>query len=210
VSSGLSLLPDNDASQETIFGVVIGLVSKADGDPDNLNRVLVDFPTLQVGSAWARVASFYAGPQKGAFFAPAEQDEVLVAFEQGDVSRPYVIGVLWNGVDTPPVANEKVADVRTIQTASGAKLEFDDTSGAMKITVVDSAGNSVVIDTSNKAVTISSAKDLTLSAPNGTISISGGQVNVSASGKLQISAEGEASMTATGELQLRGEMIQLN
>jgi uncharacterized protein involved in type VI secretion and phage assembly len=32
---------------------------------------------------------------------PLKDDEVLVAFEHGDVQHPYIIGSLWNGTDTP-------------------------------------------------------------------------------------------------------------
>ncbi|MBI1407399.1 MAG: phage tail protein [Caulobacter sp.] len=210
MKTGLPMLPDDDVSQETIFGVVIGLISKADGDPDQLNRVLVDFPTLKVGSAWARVASFSAGPQKGAFFAPAEQDEVLVAFEMGDVSRPYVIGVLWNGVDTPPVPPEQVQTVRQIQTASGAYIQFDDADGGTSITITDKTGNSILIDTQANKVTVKSTQDLTLSAPEGRIDINGGQVSITASESLTIKCDGEASLGADGELTLTGAVIKLN
>ncbi|MDO9338082.1 MAG: phage baseplate assembly protein V [Caulobacter sp.] len=204
------LLPANPISQELIFGVVIGLISKADGDPDNLNRVQVTFPTLTVGSAWARVASFYAGPNKGAFFFPAQDDEVLIAFEQGDTSRPYVIGVLWNGQDTPPVPADQTAMVRQIQTASGAMLKFDDTNEGTSITITDKTGNSIVIDTQANNITISSTQDLTLSAPDGTISINGGTVVINASEGLTLTTDANATLAADGELTLTGAMINLN
>jgi uncharacterized protein involved in type VI secretion and phage assembly len=204
------LLPDNPISQELIFGVVIGVISAAEGDPDNLNRVQVNFPTLTVGSAWARVASFYAGANKGAFFFPAAGDEVLIAFEQGDTSRPYVIGVLWNGQDKPPVDSAQTAMVRQIQTASGAMLKFDDTNGGTSITIIDKTGNSIVIDTQANNITLSSTQDLTLSAPNGTISINGGTVVINASEGLTLTTDSNATLAADGELTLNGAMINLN
>lgn len=207
-----ALLPDDPGGQESIFGVVIGLVAKADGDPDQLNRVQLTFPTLgDVGSAWARVSSFFAGPNKGAFFFPAVDDEVLVAFEHGDVSRPYVIGVLWNGVDAPPVADPaQVPNVGRIQMPSGAYLEFDDTDGGTKITVTDKSGNAVTIDTQSNMITVNSTQDLTLQAPDGTININGDQVNISATSALQIMCEADATLAASGELTVSGSMIQLN
>jgi hypothetical protein len=33
------------------------------------------------------------------FFIPEIDDEVLVAFEHGDVSRPFVVGSLWDDDD---------------------------------------------------------------------------------------------------------------
>ena len=76
-------------------------------DPENLGRIQVQLPQMdesgQRGSnAWARVATLMAGKNRGTWFIPDANDEVLVAFEAGDVRRPYVIGSLWNGTSSPP------------------------------------------------------------------------------------------------------------
>ena len=42
-----------------------------------------------------------AGKGRGLFYLPEVGDEVLVAFEHGDIRRPYVIGSLYNGSDKP-------------------------------------------------------------------------------------------------------------
>ena len=39
--------------------------------------------------------------ERGAVNLPEVNDEVLVAFERGDLRRPYIVGGLYNGVDTP-------------------------------------------------------------------------------------------------------------
>jgi uncharacterized protein involved in type VI secretion and phage assembly len=208
------LLLDHPVGQEPVFGVVIGLVSKTKDDPDNLCRVLVDFPTLEVGSAWARVASFVAGPGRGAFFLPAENDEVLVAFEQGDTSRPYIIGALWNGVDKPPVETDKIQTVREIRTASGSCVQFDDTDQAgTSITVSDSsAGNSVVIDIKNNTITIKAAQNINLQAGSGgKLAISAGSIEITTTeGALSVKSAKSASVTASGPMTIKGSTINLN
>ena len=104
---------DREAKQK-IYGVVIGIVTKNNDKDGQAHRVKVRFPWLERGgendhldeSNWARVASFMAGEQilqggtgpRGAFFLPEPGDEVLVAFEHGDISRPIVIGSLWSSV----------------------------------------------------------------------------------------------------------------
>jgi uncharacterized protein involved in type VI secretion and phage assembly len=89
-----------------IHGVVVGLVTN-NQDPDGLGRVKVKFPWLSDvdESSWARIAAPMAGKQRGACFLPEVDDEVLVAFEHGDMRFPYVLGALWNGQDAPPVTN---------------------------------------------------------------------------------------------------------
>ncbi|HEX2148873.1 MAG TPA: VgrG-related protein, partial [Actinomycetota bacterium] len=85
-----------------IPGVVIGIVSNAK-DPENQCRVKLTFPWLSddYESDWARNSQAWAGKGYGSVIVPEVGDEVLVAFEQGDISRPFVLGGLYNGVDLP-------------------------------------------------------------------------------------------------------------
>lgn len=88
------------------WGVVIGIVTN-NRDPDGLHRVKLRFPWLgaEDESNWARVATPMAGPGRGFYALPEVDDEVLVAFDHGNVDHPYVVGSLWNGQDAPPEDN---------------------------------------------------------------------------------------------------------
>ena len=88
------------------YGVYPALVSDLK-DPDGQGRVLVTLPwSPDMGNsryeAWARLATLMAGNNRGSWFIPDVNDEVLIVFEGGDPRRPYVIGGLWNGSDKPP------------------------------------------------------------------------------------------------------------
>ncbi len=127
--------------------VVIGLVSSVD-DPDKLGRVQVTFPWLSEDnrSTWARLATLHAGPGRGSYFLPEVDDEVLVAFNHGDPRDPYIIGFLWNGVDTPPNRDIPTPDVRRLRTKSGHQLDFDDRSQKERIHLKSSQGHEVLLD----------------------------------------------------------------
>ena len=70
---------------------------------DALGRVRVRFHFQQGrdagdrDSCWLRVAQRYAGPGVGSQFLPRIGQEVLVAFLEGDIDRPLVVGALYNG-----------------------------------------------------------------------------------------------------------------
>lgn len=70
---------------------------------DALGRVRVKFHWQQGeasddrDSCWLRVAQRYAGPGVGSQFLPRIGQEVLVAFLEGDIDRPLVVGALYNG-----------------------------------------------------------------------------------------------------------------
>ena len=86
-----------------INGVVIGLVTNVN-DPEKNGRIKVRFPWLddQHETDWIQIATMVAGNFRGSSFMPEVNDEVLLAFDHGDVRFPYVIGFLWNGQDQPP------------------------------------------------------------------------------------------------------------
>ena len=157
---------------ERMKGLVIGLVKDLE-DPDGLGRIRLDFPWLSDNavSNWARVAVPLAGAELGHFFQPEVGDEALVGFEMGDVNRPYILGYLWNGDNAPPSDDP---NVRLIQTISGHKLIFDDTSGSETITIEDASGNNKIVMDAD-GITIESAKDVTIKGQN---------VNIEASAQL--------------------------
>ena len=92
-----------------VYGLVVGQVTDI-ADPDGMFRVKVSLPWLSddYESWWARVAQPGAGSGRGLAWLPEVGDEVLVAFGHGDVRAPYVIGGLYNGVDTPPLGGQLV------------------------------------------------------------------------------------------------------
>lgn len=81
--------------------LVLGEVTN-NNDPAGLGRVRVFFPELGIECpSWARVATPSAGKERGLLMTPVPGEEVLVAFEHGELTRPYVVGSLFNGKDTP-------------------------------------------------------------------------------------------------------------
>lgn len=144
-----------------VYGVVIAIVASVD-DEDEQGRVKLRYPWLEdnTESPWARVISPMAGPGRGMVFRPEPEDEVLVAFEHGDMRRPFVLGSLWNGQDNMP--EERGADrdnaVRLIRSRSGHLLIFDDTDGEEKITITDQSGNTIVLNADGVSITSNSIK----------------------------------------------------
>jgi uncharacterized protein involved in type VI secretion and phage assembly len=160
------LLPAPDLGGR-ILGVVVGVVTN-NQDPDNLGRVKVRFPWLSKDddSHWARVVTPMAGKDRGLYFLPEVEDEVLVMFEHGVVTHPVVIGALWNGKDTPPAKNDDGKNnLRVIKSRSGHTVTLDDTEGSEKITIRDKSGESeIVMDAAKKSVSITAGQDLTIKA----------------------------------------------
>ena len=134
-------------------GIVIGIVADLD-DQEELGRVRVRFPHLNDQmSDWARLATPMGGKERGLFFRPEKEDEVLVAFEHGDPRRPYIVGSLWSKPDPPPGDDGKRVENnwRFFRSRSGHLLKFDDTSGAERIEIVGKGGeHKVVVDVSGQ------------------------------------------------------------
>ena len=128
-----------------LFGVSAAQVI-ANIDETNQGRVQVRLPWLPSIQPWARVAVLMTGNNRGTYFIPQEGDEVLVAFNQGDIGDAYIIGSLWNGRDRPPASSPTDAiNIRKIRTPAGHEITFDDLAGSISIT--SSSQQKIVIDT---------------------------------------------------------------
>lgn len=171
-------------------------------DSDNQGRVKVTLPwSPDTGGgryeAWARLATMMGGKNRGTWLIPDVDDEVLVAFEGGDVRRPYVVGGLWNGQDEPPDSMDGAGNNyrKVIRSRNGVKITLDDTQGqekfivetpgAQKLTmqdgpgtikIEDSNGNSIKLEPSG--ITITAAAKVTINATQ--VAVSAGMVTVDA------------------------------
>ncbi len=199
--------------QNRIFGVVVGIITN-NQDPDELGRVKINLPWLSEDyeSDWIRICSFMAGGDRGGWFLPEVDDEVLVAFEHGDVRLPYVIGSLWNGQDTPPETNsDGENNLRLIKTRSGHVIKFDDTNGSEKIEVIDKTGNnSIIIDSSENKITIQSDGDLELVAQQGKIKFDAESIELKSSAETKIEAGSDANVEASATMTIKGQTVNIN
>jgi phage baseplate assembly protein gpV len=138
-----------------IDGVVVALVKDTD-DKEGEGRVKVEFPWMEGKNEgyWAPVATMMSGERRGSWFMPETGDEVLVAFERGDVNHPFVVGFLWNGKDKPPIADGIPASVRRLRTKSGHILEFDDRDGKERILVKTQGDHEIELEDSKGFVRV--------------------------------------------------------
>ena len=214
--SGLLQLVAERASEQgrsPIAGVVIGIVTN-NSDPDGLSRVKVKFPRLSDTdeSFWARVAAPMAGNDRGTYFLPEVDDEVLVVFEHGDVRFPYVLGSLWNGKDKAPADNgDGNNNLRLIKSRSGHLIKLNDEDGKETVEIVDGSGkNSFVIDMANNTVTITADRDIVLAAPQGTIRLAAKDIEIKSSAATKLEAGSGLDVAAGATLNVKGAIVNIN
>ena len=146
------------------------------------------------------------------FFLPEKDDEVLVAFEQGDITRPYVLGALWNGQDKPPESNsDGQNNLRLIKSRSGHLIRLDDSVGAEKIEIIDKSGeNSVTIDTLSNSISIKSAQDVVIEAPQGKISLRAKNVELKSTADTNLEAQTTVNLKAGATMTIKGQRVNIN
>ncbi|MCG3211086.1 MAG: hypothetical protein FOGNACKC_04723 [Anaerolineae bacterium] len=211
----------NGSSANQIQGVVTAKVISLE-DPEQLGRVQVMYPWLpkykgaDLASNWARLASPMAGKDRGLYYLPEVDDEVLVAFEHGDPNFPYIVGMLWNQKDKPPTGtaqivakDKKKVNQRVLCSRSGHKIILDDTDGKEQIIIQDKTEkNKIVIDSKKNSMTINVEKDLTIVA-NGNASIeSTGELSLKS--KKDVSIEcAKLTIKASGAAKVEGAQMEI-
>jgi uncharacterized protein involved in type VI secretion and phage assembly len=168
------------------YGVYTALVVDLQ-DPDGQGRVKIRLPwSPDTESAnyelWARVAVLMAGAGRGTWFIPDVDDEVLVAFEGGNPRRPYVVGALWNGSDSPPESMDSNNTKKVIHSRNGIKITMEDRDGQETLTLETPGGQIMAYKDSPASIEVSdsSGNSIKLEAAGITITTSG-NVNVNAS-----------------------------
>jgi len=153
-----------------------------------------------------------AGGNRGTYFLPELNDEVLVAFEHGDVRFPYVVGSLWNGKDPAPADNsDGKNNVRLIKSRSGHLIKLNDEDGKETVEIIDANGkNSIVIDTANNTITITAGKDIVLAAAKGSIKLTAQKIEIQSTADAKIGAGAGMDVTAGAVMNVKGSIVNIN
>jgi phage protein D len=191
-------------AQGLVNGVVPAMVTDLQ-DPDELGRIKVKYPWLDESqeSFWVRVAAPMAGPERGMLYLPEIDDEVLIAFEHGDIHRPYMVGALWSSTDAPPEPNSEAFDGgkivhRMIKTRAGHVILLDDSEGEELVSVTTKDGHTIILDDGNEQIII---RDKT-EKNEMVINSSDNSMTISVEGDFSVTAKGKISMSSTGDMSL--------
>lgn len=163
-------------------------------------------------SAPARVASFMAGKERGAFFRPEVGDEVVVGFEDGDLDTPVILGALWSDdVDKPPGEADNTAsnNTRGIVSRLGHQFVFDDTQGSGKVKTQTQGELQIIMEDASAGgkITIKTKNNLSIVLDDQAGSIT---AEVDATNKIEMSAAG-INITGTAvNLEAAGNTISID
>lgn len=192
-------------------------------DPNGMGRVKVAFAWQKEkggNTPWIRMINPHSGNGKGFYFIPEVGEEVLVGFEGGNAEKPFVLGSMYNGPGKS-TQGDASNNFKAIQTRGGHMIKFDDSDGAEMITISDKNGNTVVLNTNEKSITINSpekidivSKEINIIGENN-VNISSkatamdGSDSVTISSKTQVET-GAPSVSITGEKDVAIDSMQVN
>jgi uncharacterized protein involved in type VI secretion and phage assembly len=190
----------------------------ANCDQTNLGRVKVRLPWLPGYEPWARVAAPMAGLNSGAYFMPQVGDEVLVAFNRGEVLETYVVGSMWNGRNKTPVKSSTDAQSKwVLRTPKGHEIVFDDEALSITITTPNSGPHitlgkdkiEIAIDAqSTAAITFDTSGNIKLKATN-SITLEAPTIDVNASQNATLGGSSSARIDGGGYCSIQASKIDI-
>jgi len=208
-------------------GVVPAVVTNTD-DPDKVGRVKLKYPWMAEDAEtwWARVVSPGAGKEAGFFLIPEVEDEVIVAFEHGDIDRPYVLGGVWSNKNKIPpsgagAGSGEIPLVRTWTSIEGHQITmYDD--AKKKIEILTKDGHTIVLDDAGKKLEIKTpggnsilcddnSKTVKVKSSSGhEVTMATGSVTIKSGANMTIEASGNIDMKAGGMVNIKGAMVNIN
>lgn len=177
--------PANAPRDARWYGFYTAVVTDVQ-DPDGQGRVKVRLAwSPDAGGsryeAWARLATTMAGNNRGTWFVPDPEDEVLVGFGGGNPDHPYVVGGLWNGQDATPQSMDSDNNVRAIVSREDIRITMDDTQGAVRLTLSTPGGRTVTLDDAGMRITVDDGN-------GNTLEMASAGITVTASAKVTVNA----------------------
>ena len=206
-----------DEESARVYESLIGVVTE-NKDPSKIGRVKVKLPILSEDDStlWLPIVMMGAGQNRGWFFIPEPDDEVLVMFEHGDINHGVVVGALWNGVDNPSDNNKDGKnDRRVIKSRAGSRVVLDDSTDTPGIILEDGTGKGrITIDTKNKKIIIEAlegdvcfqtpADQMKIVAKSVELTASSGNIEVHAGSTMALGTDASATVSGSSGVTMHG------
>ncbi|ASS48512.1 MAG: type IV secretion protein Rhs [Candidatus Fluviicola riflensis] len=209
-----------------IKGLHVGIVTQLQDDPDGEDRILVKIPIInnEEQGIWCRVSTLDAGENRGSFFRPEIEDEVIVGFINEDPNQAIVLGMMNSSAKPAPIVaaddnHEKGFVTRsemkfifnddkksvTIETPAGKKFTMDEDKGV--ITLEDEHKNIITMD--DKGITMESAGEISIKATKD-LKLEGMNINIKASAQLKAEGSAGAELSTGAIAVVKGSLVQIN
>ena len=200
-----------------IKGLQIGKVVQLQSDPDGQHRILVRIPVIDAKArgTWMRVASLDAGANRGAFFRPELDDEVIVGFINEDPRDAVVLGMLHSSAKPTPINENDSNHEKGFTTRSKMHISFNDDTKTIKIDTP--AGNTVMLDEQAQKITIKDQNQNSITMDPSGIALSS-QKNIDINAGVNLTLKAGASLTiggltlsikADGNVSIEGSMAKI-
>ena len=209
-----------------VNGMQVGIVTEIADDPAGENRVRVKIPVagMDEQGVWARVATLDAGSERGTFFRPEVDDEVVLGFFHNDPAHPVILGMLHSSVKPPPIEPSADNHEKAYVSREGLKLHFDDEQKVITletpegnvlalsedsggILLEDQNGNSITMDSSG--ISIVSAGEIKLEA-SGDLKAEATNSEIKASAEFKAEGGASAEVSSSGTMTIKGSLVQIN
>jgi len=208
-----------------VSGLQIGVVTSLE-DPDGEDRVKARIPMISSDAEgiWARLAALDAGDERGTFWRPEIEDEVVLGFLNGDPRDAIILGMLNSSAKPAPLSGSDDNHEKGIVTRSGMKMIWNDdlisltieTPAGKKVVLDEDAGSILIEDENGNSLTLNSdgiayesQADVTIKA-TGDLKLEGTNVEIKASAELKAEGGAAAEFKAGGTAKLQGAMVQIN
>lgn len=209
-----------------VNGLQIGIVTQLESDPDGEDRILVRLPIVDYTGQgiWARVSTLDAGENRGSFFRPEIDDEVIVGFINGNPKDAIVLGMMNSSAKPAPITASDDNHEKGFVTRSEMKFIFDDdkksivleTPTGKKITIDEDVGiiqledeNLNVVTLDDSGIKMESAGDILLST-TGDVKIEGTNVEIAATANFKAEGGAGAEVSTSAIAVLKGSLVQIN
>lgn len=228
----LGSLATNAKPAERFYGIYPAVVSDIN-DPKKLGRVKLTLPWLSAEyvTDWCRVMQLGAGDNVGLQMMPRPKDEVVVAFENGQLDSPFVLGSVF-GKTSGKLPNSKIVEngqpvVTALTTKAGHQLIFDDSADSSSVTlhatngdscsiVLDAKKGITIVTKGDRDVTINSASDVHVTTEKDA-KIKAKDVSIDAASSVKVQAKSRVdvkapnvNVTADSSLKLKGTNVSVD